>query len=97
MTQTPSKGFLFNVNLVFAGTVMNAAVSLTIAVLLARTLGPDGRGVTSLYQSAVNVGFMVLSPASPRSCGLGCRAHRFERARPDRRWRPPQDLLAARH
>jgi len=61
---TSSKGFLFNVNLVFAGTVLNAAVSFTIAVLLARALGPEGRGVTSLYQSAVNVGFMVLSLGS---------------------------------
>src|SRR5215213_3149155 len=69
--QTPSPGFLFNVNLVFAGTVLNAAVSFTIAVLLARALGPEGRGVTSLYQSAVNVGFMVLS------LGLGAAAVYF--------------------
>jgi stage V sporulation protein B len=61
---TSSRGFLFNVNLVFAGTVLNAAVSFTIAVLLARVLGPEGRGVTSLYISAVNVGFMVLSLGS---------------------------------
>src|SRR4051812_10388473 len=50
---------------------MSAAVSFTIAVLLARALGPEGRGVTSLYQSAVNVGFMVLS------LGLGAAAVYF--------------------
>src|SRR5262245_59953986 len=65
------RGFLFNVNLVFAGTVINAAVSFSIAVLLARALGPEGRGVTSLYQSAVNVGFMLLS------LGLGAAAVYF--------------------
>jgi stage V sporulation protein B len=56
-----NRGFLFNVNLVFAGTVLNAAISFTMAVLLARALGPEGRGVTSLYTSAINVSFMLVS------------------------------------
>ena len=81
---TASRGFLFNVNLVFAGTVINAAVSFTIAVLLARALGPEGRGVTSLYQSAVNVGFMVLSLGSARP---PCTSWRGATSRRARRWR----------
>ena len=54
-------GFLLNVNLVFAGNVTGAGLSFLIAVLLARALGPEGRGVTSLYQGAVNLGYMILS------------------------------------
>jgi O-antigen/teichoic acid export membrane protein len=56
-----SGGFLFNVNLVFIATVTASGLGFITAVLLARTLGPEGRGVTALYQAAVSLGFAFLS------------------------------------
>jgi len=56
-----SGGFLFNVNLVFVATVAASGLGFVTAVLLARTLGPEGRGVTALYQAAVSLGFAFLS------------------------------------
>lgn len=53
-------GFLFNVNLVFIATVASYGLGFLTAVLLARTLGPEGRGVTALYQAAVTIGFAFL-------------------------------------
>lgn len=55
-----SGGFLLNVNLVFIATVAAAGLGFITAVLLARTLGPEGRGVTALYQAAVSLGFAFL-------------------------------------
>src|SRR3954452_21771731 len=59
--RTAHGGFILNVNLVFVGTLTSAGLSFLIAVLLARALGPEGRGVTSLYQGAVNLGYMIVS------------------------------------
>ncbi len=56
-----SGGFLFNVNLVFIATVAASGLGFVTAVLLARALGPEGRGVTALYQAAVSLGFAFLS------------------------------------
>jgi O-antigen/teichoic acid export membrane protein len=56
-----SGGFLLNVNLVFIATVAASGLGFVTAVLLARTLGPEGRGVTALYQAAVSLGFAFLS------------------------------------
>jgi O-antigen/teichoic acid export membrane protein len=56
-----SGGFLFNVNLVFIATVCSYGFGLATAILLARALGPEGRGVTALYQAAVSLGFAFLS------------------------------------
>jgi O-antigen/teichoic acid export membrane protein len=56
-----SGGFLFNVNLVFVATVAASGLGFVTAVLLARALGPEGRGVTALYQAAVSLGFAFLS------------------------------------
>ena len=53
-------GFLFNVNLVFIATVAASGLGFITAVLLARALGPEGRGVTALYQAAVSLGFAFL-------------------------------------
>jgi O-antigen/teichoic acid export membrane protein len=56
-----SGGFLFNVNLVFVATLAASGLGFVTAVLLARTLGPEGRGVTALYQAAVSLGFAFFS------------------------------------
>ena len=53
-------GFLLNVNLVFVATVAASGLGFVTAVLLARVLGPEGRGVTALYQAAVSLGFAFL-------------------------------------
>jgi O-antigen/teichoic acid export membrane protein len=54
-------GFLLNVNLVFIATVAGYGLAFCSSVLLARTLGDEGRGVTALYQAAVTLGFAFLS------------------------------------
>ena len=56
-----SGGFLVNVNLVFIATLVASGLGFVTAVLLARTLGPEGRGVTALYQAAVSLGFAFFS------------------------------------
>jgi O-antigen/teichoic acid export membrane protein len=56
-----SGGFLFNVNFVFVSTVASYGLAFLYVVVLARALGPEGRGVTALYQAAVNLGFALLS------------------------------------
>jgi O-antigen/teichoic acid export membrane protein len=54
-------GFLFNVNLVFVTTLASNILNFFIAILLARALGPEGRGITALYQGGVNFAFTILS------------------------------------
>jgi O-antigen/teichoic acid export membrane protein len=49
--------FLFNVNFVFFATLASNTAGFFVAILLARALGPEGRGVTALYQAAVSLGF----------------------------------------
>jgi O-antigen/teichoic acid export membrane protein len=53
-------GFLLNVNLVFVSTVLSYGIGFLTVIVLARALGPEGRGVTALYQSAVTLGFAFL-------------------------------------
>ena len=53
--------FLFNINFVFASALTSNTLGFFVVILLARTLGPDGRGVTVLYQAAVSLGFAFLS------------------------------------
>ena len=55
------RSFVLNVNLVFLSTVASSAVLFVTAVLLARALGPEGRGVTVLYQSAIALAFAFAS------------------------------------
>jgi O-antigen/teichoic acid export membrane protein len=57
----PGGGFLFNVNLVFISTVVSYGLSFFVAVLMARSLGDDGLGVTALYRSAITLGFAFFS------------------------------------
>src|SRR5262245_37239615 len=53
--------FLFNVNFVFIASLTSNTVGFFAVILLARALGPDGRGVAALYQAAVNLGFAFLN------------------------------------
>ncbi len=55
------QGFLFNVNLVFAMNIALYLLSFAVNVSIARLLGPDGKGATSLFQTAVTVTYAFLS------------------------------------
>lgn len=54
-------GFLGNVNLVFLTYVANAALAFGVAVLVARALGPEGRGVYALFLLSASIAQAVLS------------------------------------
>lgn len=53
--------FLLTVNFVFISTVMAYGLGFLAVILISRELGAEGRGVTALYQSAINLAFVVLS------------------------------------
>jgi O-antigen/teichoic acid export membrane protein len=59
--EPPKAGFLLNVNFVFATNVTTYSISFFSFLILARVLGPDGRGVISLFQAAVTLGFTFIS------------------------------------
>ena len=61
-------GFLGHVNLVFLTYVANAALTFGVAVLVARALGPEGRGVYALFLLSASITQAVLS------LGLGVSA-----------------------
>lgn len=63
--------FLFNVNFVFLSSLTSNTIGFAVAILLARSLGPDGRGVAALYQAAVTLGFAFLN------LGIGAAAFYF--------------------
>lgn len=54
-------GFVLNVNIVFLGNIVGSALLFVTAVVLARTLGAEGRGVSVLYQSAVSLAYAFLN------------------------------------
>jgi O-antigen/teichoic acid export membrane protein len=54
-------GFLVNVNLIFVSTLAVNALSFFIVIVIARLLGPEGRGITSLYQTGINATYAVIS------------------------------------
>lgn len=56
-----SGGFLLNVNLVFAGTLIDYAFTFLAGVLLARALGSEGRGVVAIFQASVGLAYAFLS------------------------------------
>jgi O-antigen/teichoic acid export membrane protein len=47
---------LFNVNFVFLFALTSNTTGFLVAILLARALGPEGRGDTVLFQAAVGIG-----------------------------------------
>ena len=55
-----SLGFLGHVNLVFLTYVANAALAFGVAVLVARALGPEGRGVYALLLLSASIAQAVL-------------------------------------
>lgn len=57
----PGPGFVGNVNLVFLTYVANAALAFGVAVLIARALGPEGRGVYALFLLSASIAQAVLS------------------------------------
>lgn len=59
--QRQPAGFLLNVNFVFATNVATYSISFLSFLIIARSLGADGRGVISLYQAGVTLGFSIIS------------------------------------
>jgi len=55
-----ASGFLLTVNFVLLTTVLARALGFAALILVSQTLGAEGRGVTALYQSAVNITFLFL-------------------------------------
>jgi O-antigen/teichoic acid export membrane protein len=66
VTRQPER-FFFNVNMVFVSTLAAYALSFLAFVFVARVLGPEGRGITSLFQAAVNLGYAFLSLGVPQA------------------------------
>jgi stage V sporulation protein B len=54
-------GFFLNVNVVFVSSFIVSVLSFGIVVVVARLLGPAGRGVTSLYQTGINGAYAFVS------------------------------------
>lgn len=54
-------GFLGDVNLVFLTYVANAALAFGVTVLLARALGPEGRGVYGIFMLSASITQAALS------------------------------------
>jgi O-antigen/teichoic acid export membrane protein len=54
-------GFLVNVNLVFLSTLVIYVLSFLIIVAVSQFLGTDGRGVTLLYQTSINLSYAFIS------------------------------------
>jgi O-antigen/teichoic acid export membrane protein len=53
--------FLLHINLVFVAALVANTLGFFVAILLARALGPEGRGNAALYQAAVSLGFAFLN------------------------------------
>lgn len=60
-SESRHSGFLFNVNIVFVSTLIVQVLSFFIVVVIARLLGAEGRGVTALYQTGVNLTYAFVS------------------------------------
>src|SRR5207302_7958077 len=56
-----SGGFLSSVNIVLASNVLISGCGFLIVVVIARALGPDGRGITAVFQNGAGLGFALAS------------------------------------
>jgi O-antigen/teichoic acid export membrane protein len=56
-----NSGFIVNVNFVFVSTITTYSLAFLYIVVIARLLGPEGRGITALYAAAVSLGYAFLS------------------------------------
>ena len=56
LAQSLPRRFLFNINFVFLFALTSNTTGFLVAILLARALGPEGRGDTALFQAAVGIG-----------------------------------------
>ncbi|HXH22078.1 MAG TPA: oligosaccharide flippase family protein [Dehalococcoidia bacterium] len=54
-------GFLANVNLIFLSTLTVYVLSFLIIVAVSQFLGSEGRGVTALYQTSINLSYAFIS------------------------------------
>jgi O-antigen/teichoic acid export membrane protein len=54
-------GLLSSVNLILVSNIAVSACGFLIAIAIARSLGPEGRGITSLFQNATGLGFALVS------------------------------------
>ena len=57
----PGTSFLANVNIVFLTYVANAALAFGVAIVVARALGPEGRGVYALVLLSASIAQAILS------------------------------------
>jgi O-antigen/teichoic acid export membrane protein len=53
--------FLSNINFVFLTSLTSNTIGFGVAILMARALGPDGRGATALYTAVVTLGYAFLN------------------------------------
>jgi O-antigen/teichoic acid export membrane protein len=69
--QALPRRFLFNINVVFLATLISNTIGFLVAILLARALGPEGRGEVALYHAAVSLGYAFMN------LGIGSAAFYF--------------------
>ena len=61
LAQSLPRRFLFNVNFVFLFALTSNTAGFLVAILMARALGPEGRGDTALFQAAVGIGLAFVN------------------------------------
>jgi O-antigen/teichoic acid export membrane protein len=52
---------LGSINLILASNILVSACGFFVVVVIARALGPEGRGLTTLFQNGVNLGYALSS------------------------------------
>jgi O-antigen/teichoic acid export membrane protein len=61
IAQSLPRRFLFNINFVFVFALTSNTTGFMVAILLARALGPEGRGDTALFQASVGIGYALVN------------------------------------